>query len=464
MRFLLKAFIYLFFYLFTCQNIFGQWEIIVTKIPASTPSNASIYIAGNFNNWNPGQNNFKLIKNLQGQWTITLTFAPGIYQFKFTRGSWNTVEGNKDGKVIGNRSYQYTGGKKTLELEIEGWEDSQNPGSTASPNVSVLSEDFLIPQLGRARKIWIYLPPDYTTSNKRYPVIYMHDGQNLFDRATSFAGEWRVDETLDSLSELNDHGCIVVGIENGGEDRIDEYAPWSHPTYGGGYGHAYLSFIEETLKPYVDEHYRTLSSKNFTAIAGSSLGGLISHYAGIRFQNTFGRIGSLSPSFWFSDSIYSIIQTTNMQENTRFYLSSGTDESTNQVLHINRMADTLVKYGLKDINLHVSIVNGGKHNEYFWAKEFPLLYQWFWSDEDFTTNTENSVSNQLVFAYRFGDTIKVQSDAWEGRLYTIYSETGQELQRGVLEEFIRFPADNYVSPYLFSVFEHGKMIYSKMLP
>src|SRR5690606_31923693 len=100
---------------------------------------------------------------------------------------------------------------------------------------------------------------------------------------------------------------IIVGIENGGQSRIAEYTPWSHPDYGGGDGEKYIRFISEVLKPYVDSHYRTFPDVKYTAIAGSSLGGLVSHFAGITFQNTFGRIGSLSPSLWFSSKIYSAV-------------------------------------------------------------------------------------------------------------------------------------------------------------
>ena len=127
---------------------------------------------------------------------------------------------------------------------------SQERVSTAATNVSIIQKEFVIPQLNtKPYKVWVYLPPNYQTSTKKYPVIYMHDGQNLFDDKTSFIGEWNVDETLNELYKNTGKGFIVVGIENGGEERINEYTPWPHEEYGGGKGSIYIDFIVNTLKP-----------------------------------------------------------------------------------------------------------------------------------------------------------------------------------------------------------------------
>ena len=133
-------------------------------------------------------------------------------------------------------------------------------------------DSFYMPQLDRYRNVWVYLPPDYNNSEKRFPVLYMHDGQNLFEDSTSFVGEWRVDETLDSLQKAGGQVGIVIGIENDGRYRMDEYMPNVHPKYGGGEGAKYVSFIAETLKPYVDSVYKTKSDAAFTGIGGSSFG------------------------------------------------------------------------------------------------------------------------------------------------------------------------------------------------
>src|SRR5512139_2503958 len=143
-------------------------------------------------------------------------------------------------------------------------------------HVRVIS-DVRSPQLGNTRDIHVYLPPSYRASGRHYPVVYMHDGQNLFDPETSFSGEWGVDETLERLGPEGVE-TIVVAIPNMGGARCDEYSPWTDPRAGGGRGDAYLAFIVETLKPRIDLKFRTRREREHTGIMGSSMGGLISLY------------------------------------------------------------------------------------------------------------------------------------------------------------------------------------------
>ena len=286
----------------------AQLTIIVDQIPANTPAGAEVFIAGNFQNWNPGDQAYKLIENGNGDLEITFTPSMQNMQFKFTRGSWATVEGNENGGFLPDRTYTYSGGQQTLTLQILSWEDTGGSNSTAADNVSIVDTEFYMPQLDRFRKVWIYLPPDYNDNTDNYPVLYMHDGQNVFDASTSFSGEWEVDETLNTLHAAGDPGIIVVAVDNGGTHRIDEYSPWVHPTYGGGEGEAYMEFMSTTLKPFIDVTYRTLTDRANTAIMGSSLGGLISHYAAVEFQNVYGKIGIFSPSYWFANEAYTIVR------------------------------------------------------------------------------------------------------------------------------------------------------------
>jgi predicted alpha/beta superfamily hydrolase len=161
--------------------------------------------------------------------------------------------------------------------------------------------DFTIPQLDRTRDVWVYTPPSYEDGTDRFPVLYMHDGQNLFYPELSFAGEWEIDETLDGLHSLGLHdGLIVVAIANGETNRAREYVAYD---YQGGISQAdeYLSFIVETLKPFIDEQFRTLPDPENTALSGSSFGGHISLYGGIRYPEIFGLILAFSPSLWPAD-------------------------------------------------------------------------------------------------------------------------------------------------------------------
>ncbi|MDX1762177.1 MAG: alpha/beta hydrolase-fold protein [Christiangramia sp.] len=248
--------------------------------------------------------------------------------------------------------------------------------STASKNVT--SIEFKSKKLDTLKKIWIYLPENYKQSDKKYPVFYMHDAQNLFDRQTSFVGEWKVDEALDSLKEPE---AIIVGIEHGGNKRIEELTPFPHEKYGGGKADTYLDFIIEELKPKIDSTYRTYSNYKNTGIFGSSLGGLVSFYAALKYPETFGMVGVYSPSFWFNDKIYDIAEETELNPDTRFYFLAGTAESEEMQPDLERMINLLISKGLKTENFQVKFVEGGEHNEAMWSQNFPETYIWLMKNQ-----------------------------------------------------------------------------------
>jgi predicted alpha/beta superfamily hydrolase len=258
--------------------------------------------------------------------------------------------------------------------------------STAASNVSVIDDNFYMPQLNRYRRIWIYLPPNYAGTTQSYPVLYMHDGQNLFDVSTSFTGEWKVDESLNQLFGNSDEGIIVIGIDNGGAERINEYTPWPNPKYGGGDGEAYVDFIVQTLKPYIDANYRTKTEPEFTGIMGSSLGGLISLYGAIAHQDVFGRVGVFSPTLWFTDDIYEFVSNTGKQQDIRIFLYVGELEGTadiNMVEDLQRMYNTLQVAGFEVEELIISTHADGEHREWYWAREFLPAYKWLFDNIPF---------------------------------------------------------------------------------
>lgn len=384
----------------------AQLTMQITDIPANTPDGEDIYVAGNFNGWAPGDDSYILTETSPGLWEITLDIAPGLLEFKFTRGSWPTVEGNASGGYRPNRTYDYSGGEQLVSFEILSWEGS-GANSTASDNVFLLDEDFNMPQLGRDRRIWIYLPPDYDDSGKDYPVLYMHDGQNLFDIATAFSGEWEVDESLNALFENGDEGIIVVGIDNGGTHRLDEYSPWVNPQYGGGEGQAYVEFIIETLKPYIDEQYRTKSGRAHTGIMGSSMGGLISLYAAIEHQDVFSKAGIFSASFWFSDEVYTHVSSTGKQADMRIYMIAGALEGSGggQVADMNAMYDTLLDAGFDQDEVLAIEHPDGTHSEWYWAREFSDAYQWLWATTSSILPEEMKQTDILVYPNPIEDTI-----------------------------------------------------------
>lgn len=243
--------------------------------------------------------------------------------------------------------------------------------STASKQVT----KFIIeaPQLDTTKTIWVYLPNSYQNSQNAYPVYFMHDAQNLFDDKTSYVGEWKIDEYLDSLKSEE---IIVVGIEHGGEKRIDELTPYKNEKYGGGNGLNYINFIKNTLKPHIDINYRTLSDSKNTTIFGSSLGGLISFYAAVKFPKTFGKAGIFSPAFWVNKEVFELIQETEINKDSRFFFLIGTEEGEDVVNDVETMVDQLKKYGLQAKNIKNRVIQGGQHNESFWSNHFPEAHQW----------------------------------------------------------------------------------------
>ncbi len=243
--------------------------------------------------------------------------------------------------------------------------------STKANNVHILKKEFVIKNLNDiSRKVWLYLPPHYDSSSEKYPVIYMHDAQNLFDNATSFVGEWGVDETLNNFYKKTGKSFIIVGVENGGAKRIEEYTPFKHPKYGGGKGAIYIDFLVKELKPYIDANYRTKTDAKNTAIIGSSLGGFISFYGGLKYPDVFGNIGALSTSFWFSDKIYDFAKKNGNLKNTKLYLLVGGKEGDSMVPDTKNMAKLLLQTGFPNQNIKTKVVANGKHTESFWKSEF----------------------------------------------------------------------------------------------
>ena len=350
-------------------------QFIISSSPSGNFADSNLFMAGSFNGWNPYDSHYQFEKNQNGIYILTITLNAGRYEFKITRGGWNKVECKKDGADIQNRVVHIKS-DTTIDLIVEDWLDkfSKKPRiSTASKNVQILDKAFLMPQLGRTRRIWIYLPAGYSTSKESYPVLYLQDGQNVFDDSTSFAGEWRVDETLDSLSSHRKK-MIVVAVDNGGNKRINEYSPYDMDRYGRGEGDLYVDFIVKTLKPFIDATCRTLKDKKNTLIAGSSMGGLISMYAVLKYPEIFGGAAIFSPAFWIAPKIFDEINKKGNQVNSKIYFYCGTQEGEMMEPDMLKVFEEMRQISRSPM---ISCIRpGGKHNEAVWEEEFPLFYLW----------------------------------------------------------------------------------------
>ncbi|MBC3873106.1 alpha/beta hydrolase [Undibacterium flavidum] len=251
--------------------------------------------------------------------------------------------------------------------------------STAQSNVILLPEKLAMPGLNRSRQIRIYLPPNYANSDTRFPVLYMHDAQNLFDAATSYAGEWGVDETMNALSKAGKLDLIVVGIDNGESKRMTELNPWPNAEFGAPEGKEYVEFIVNVLKPYIDTHFRSKPDRANTAIMGSSMGGLISHYAINQYPDVFSKAGIYSPSYWISAVAIDFILTKPAAKDARLYLATGEKEGGSQVPDVQAAYETILKAGHPSKNLSLKIVADAKHNEKFWRSDFELAVLWLFA-------------------------------------------------------------------------------------
>ncbi len=332
----------------------------------------TLYVAGNLNGWNPGLKNYRFSQANKQNSIELINVAKGLLEYKITRGSWTQVECAANGTSIKNRIAQINS-DTTLVISIEAWADDipgRPPVSTRTKNVFVFDTAFFMPQLNRKRRIWVYLPGNYAFTNKRYPVLYMHDGQNLFDALTSSFGEWGVDEMMDTVKLRKQ--CIIVGIDHGDSKRLTEYNPYKS-RFGEGEGDAYVDFLVHTLKPQIDQRFRTKPDAANTSIAGSSMGGLISLYAVLKYPKVFGNAGVFSPAFWIAPELTKKIEGISSFQQAVYFVC-GEREGDEMTKDMRQIYSLLKQKGLK--RTVYKQVKDGQHNESFWQTEMDDFYEW----------------------------------------------------------------------------------------
>jgi predicted alpha/beta superfamily hydrolase len=284
----------------------------------------------------------------------------------------------------------------------------QNDATSTLQGKIIYQHNFYLPELNDFRTIRIYLPPGYESGSTNYPVMYMHDGQNLFDKLTSSYGmSWEISKTVDDWVEQGRHkGFIVVGIDNNSEGmgRYNEYSPWSSECVKqylekttlevrvGGDGFAYIDCLVNTLKPYIDRHYRTQNGPENTLIGGSSMGGFISLAAAFCYPEVFGKVIACSTAVFFEeDALSTFIAESPKPENQMIYMDIGTNETSNAKLaefpslyvdSNERLYQLLQSKGFAvDVDLRYVIEDGAEHNEKAWARRFPHAVQWLFADQ-----------------------------------------------------------------------------------
>jgi len=359
--------------------------------PVGTPSEATLWLSGDrpeLGNWNGA--GLKLVRQPDGRHVGELALPAGTtFEFKVTRGDWGTVEKTAAGAEIANRRVTTSAGPDTVKVEVAGWRDAfEKPASRASTITGDVRRHPAFPsRFVSARDVLVWLPPGYDAKARtRYPVVVFHDGQNVFDGATSFLPglEWGADETADRLiRERRIPPCILVAVANSPERRED-YTLEVDARYGGGRSAAYARFLIEELLPFVDRTYRTRTSPADRTVIGSSLGGLVSLDLGLLHPEVFGRVGVVSPAVWWADRAIVKRVASLGHRPVRVWLDIGTDESTptadghrEWLEGADALHDALVGAGWREgHDLHYEVVEGARHQEPAWAARLDRILEW----------------------------------------------------------------------------------------
>jgi predicted alpha/beta superfamily hydrolase len=334
-----------------------------------------IYISGNHENLGNWQGDgIELNRIDDDNWNATV-LLPSSYEteYKFTRGSWDKEATSIDCITPSNHIIAASR-NDVIRIMIENWKDDCASESAEVTGMVQYHRSVKSQYLQNNRDVIVWLPPDYSDESSKYPVLYMHDGQNIVDQSTSFLGaDWMVDEVATELIEDNKMSkIIVVGVYNT-NSRTAEYSP-NH------LGRAYTQFLIDELKPFIDKNYRTLTGPENTAVAGSSMGGIISFHIAWEYPDVFGMAACMSPAFMIDDNeiVKRVKSYSGIKKPVKFYIDNGTiglekkfDASMNEIVSL------LKKMGYKDnMDLMVYIDEGAEHNEISWSKRIhiPLMY------------------------------------------------------------------------------------------
>ncbi len=361
---------------------------LTIKLSAEAGGDDPIYIAGNFNNWNARDERFRFQAVEEGKYQLRIAdknALPALMEYKYVKGDWGSVELDEDGAYVENRKLA-PHAQDEVEDFVPRWKkDGLIYNPVFYPQIRIISEAFEMPQLIKTRRVAALLPHDYFQTDKRYPVLYLQDGQNLFDDHAPF-GSWGVDKRLAILAEQGFGDLIVVAIDHAQAERIVEFTPTANTRPGSGAGKKYVRFLTDTLKPYVDKHFRTLPERAFTGIGGSSMGGLISIYAGLIYPEVFSKLLILSPSLWVAPNIHFQAINFHASLDTKIYLYGGGEESKTMVPNMKRFKNAMEQQQIDaHIDFKLSIDPQGQHNEARWGQEFPQAVKWLF----FSKNPKN---------------------------------------------------------------------------
>ncbi|MEL7220456.1 MAG: alpha/beta hydrolase-fold protein [Bacteroidota bacterium] len=356
----------------------SEKDSFTIELRASNEDELPIYLVGNFNQWRTADERYRMQKVGAGHYQLVIKLGelPEQLEYKYARGSWDHVELQADGQDRPNRVVVKH--QLVIQDEVVRWkQDAFSYPKQYLPQIAVIDQDLNLPEAIRTRRIAALLPYNYYETDRRYPVLYLQDGQNLFDDYAPY-GNWGVDKRLAQLQTEGHGDVIIVAIDHAQDKRIVEFTPSDTSTrFGAGEGRKYARFLAEKLKPYVDQQFRTLSDYHHTGIGGSSMGGLISIYAGMLYPKVFGRLMVFSPSLWVTPNIR--FQLLNFKEpyTGRVYLYGGKKESATMIPNLRRLQIAIdEKAGAEKPAFRLSTDPEGEHNEARWGVEFPHAIRW----------------------------------------------------------------------------------------
>lgn len=340
-----------------------------------------VFLVGNFNNWQVDESRFEMRRIAKGRFVFTFPkdmVLPQPLKYKYVRGGWENIELDEFGNHTEDRILKKPQG--LVNDFVPRWASyglTYNPAF--KPKIEVVDEAFFIPELNKNRRVVALLPYNYhKQTEKRYPVLYLHDAQNLFNEKSSF-GNWGIDRKLAVLAEKGMGDIIVIAVDHGGVERVGEFLPpVDNHSLGPSEGRDYVRFIAQTLKQYIDNHFRTIPNRRHTGMGGSSMGGLITIYAGLMYPSVFGRLMIFSPSLWAMRNVLFNSISFFQPNPTKIYAYGGGLEGSNMLPNIEQFHQSLKNQGFDEskVQFKKSIDPNGLHSERRWGEEFPKAVEW----------------------------------------------------------------------------------------
>ncbi|MFK7935859.1 MAG: alpha/beta hydrolase [Saprospiraceae bacterium] len=374
----------------TDTNTQDPYSPLTLQLSTVPNDDRPVYVVGNFNEWKECDEQHQMEKIGAGKYQFIFSKGrklPSPLLYKYTRGEWADEELDAFGNTRSNRKLLTS--IRIQQDRVPRWRDSGLEYKPKYlPQIRIISEEFEIPQLVKTRRIAALLPYNYDKTDKRYPVLYLQDGQNLFDDYAPF-GSWGVDKKLAILQEQGMGDMIIISIDHAESERLEEFTPSIKTKLGVGEGKKYVAFLRDTLKPFVDKTFRTIPDREHTGIGGSSMGGLISIYAGLISPEVYDKLMIFSPALWVINKIpFSRFDYKN-PHGARVYLYAGGKESEMMIPNVERFKEAYLKHsGNSEVEFELAIDAEGLHNEARWGQEFPQAIKWLFF-------AENAISNRF---------------------------------------------------------------------